>query len=320
MGKGQRHSKNAGVMGSEALSYAERRALGFGTVKERLGKDSLGNYYDCCLTLQKAEDPVLSPHGYLYSREAILENLLEQKKAIKRKLAEWEAAQKNDEQQAQETAAIAEGAKLVAFDRQNNLGASASVAAHIQSEIEKEAAFMREGVVKSSVSTRDAKERLEAARAFWIPSKVPEAARKVDKPDVTATVCPASGYPLRLKDLITVKFSPARPGEGALHIDPLTKESLTNATKLVVLRPTGAVLTKASYEKCVKPDGVYEGVAIDPAKDVIELQTGGTGFAGRDGEKVQSKKRFLLGPGSGLADLRGQHQGPRSLGGLAQWN
>ena len=38
MGKGQRHSKNAGVMGSEGLSYHERKALGFGTVRERLGK------------------------------------------------------------------------------------------------------------------------------------------------------------------------------------------------------------------------------------------------------------------------------------------
>ena len=81
MGRGQRHSKNAGIMGSEALTYHERKALGFGTVKERLGKvgplessgrlavlsveaadsvirphlqDSQGNYYDCCLTLQPA--------------------------------------------------------------------------------------------------------------------------------------------------------------------------------------------------------------------------------------------------------------------------
>ena len=38
MGRGSRHSKNAGVMGSEALTYDERKALGFGTVKERLGK------------------------------------------------------------------------------------------------------------------------------------------------------------------------------------------------------------------------------------------------------------------------------------------
>lgn len=39
MGK---HSKNAGVMGSENLTYHERKALGFGTVSERLGKASLG--------------------------------------------------------------------------------------------------------------------------------------------------------------------------------------------------------------------------------------------------------------------------------------
>eukprot|EP00967_Tisochrysis_lutea_P144194 scaffold268916_cov26-Tisochrysis_lutea.AAC.1 len=44
MGKGQRHSKNAGVMGSEALTYAERRGLGFGTVRERLGKVRQAGY------------------------------------------------------------------------------------------------------------------------------------------------------------------------------------------------------------------------------------------------------------------------------------
>jgi len=44
MGRGSKHSKNAGVMGSEALSYAERKALGYGTVKERLGKVSQEQY------------------------------------------------------------------------------------------------------------------------------------------------------------------------------------------------------------------------------------------------------------------------------------
>lgn len=38
MGRGTRHSKNAGGYGSEALTYHEKRALGYGTVKERLGK------------------------------------------------------------------------------------------------------------------------------------------------------------------------------------------------------------------------------------------------------------------------------------------
>jgi nitric oxide synthase-interacting protein len=49
---------------------------------------------------------------------------------------------------------------------------------------------------------------------------------------------------------------------------------------------------------------------------VVKLQAGGTGFAAHDGEKVQSSRHWHLGPGSGKADLRGQHQGPRSVFGL----
>ena len=83
MGRGSRHSKNAGTMGSEAMTYGEMKGLGYGTVLERLGKvsvpllicdglraleefcsqiltpylssqDAVGNYYDCRLTLQPA--------------------------------------------------------------------------------------------------------------------------------------------------------------------------------------------------------------------------------------------------------------------------
>ena len=38
---GQRHSKNAGTMGVEGLTYHEKKALGFGTVQQRLGKVKL---------------------------------------------------------------------------------------------------------------------------------------------------------------------------------------------------------------------------------------------------------------------------------------
>ena len=40
MGRGSRHSKNAGTMGSEAMTYREMKGLGHGTVHERLGKVS----------------------------------------------------------------------------------------------------------------------------------------------------------------------------------------------------------------------------------------------------------------------------------------
>lgn len=36
--------------------------------------------YSCVVLVPFSQDPVCSPKGYLFSREAILENLLEQKK------------------------------------------------------------------------------------------------------------------------------------------------------------------------------------------------------------------------------------------------
>ena len=45
MGRGSKHSKNAGVMGSEALTYHERKAMGHGTLSERLGKVRIRTSY-----------------------------------------------------------------------------------------------------------------------------------------------------------------------------------------------------------------------------------------------------------------------------------
>ena len=49
-------------------------------------------------------------------------------------------------------------------------------------------------------------------------------------------------------------------------------------------------------------------------------QGGGTGFAAHDGDRVMASAHWTLGPGSGKQDLRGQHQGVRSAGGLAFMN
>ena len=43
------------------------------------------------------QDPVVTPDGYLYSKEAIYESLLAQKKANKRKLAAWEEQEHQEE-------------------------------------------------------------------------------------------------------------------------------------------------------------------------------------------------------------------------------
>lgn len=43
-------------------------------------------------------------------------------------------------------------------------------------------------------------------KAFWLPSKTPEARALLDKPDMS-TYCPASGKKLTLKQLLPVKFT-----------------------------------------------------------------------------------------------------------------
>ena len=60
------------ALGSENLTYHEKKALGFGTVKERLGKETVKDFDACGLGLQHALDPVVTPEGVLYDREHIL--------------------------------------------------------------------------------------------------------------------------------------------------------------------------------------------------------------------------------------------------------
>ena len=103
-----RHAKNNTA--SSFFTHHERSKLKYGTQKQRLGKDSLQQFDCCCLTLQPAVDPVVtyvcacgsfvnplfnrSPEGYLYSKEAIYENLLTQKQEYERAYKAWEDQQK----------------------------------------------------------------------------------------------------------------------------------------------------------------------------------------------------------------------------------
>jgi nitric oxide synthase-interacting protein len=55
-------------------------------------------------------------------------------------------------------------------------------------------------------------------------------------------------------------------------------------------------------------------------KDVVRLVGGGTGFAGKEGQKLQSERQYTLGPGTGREDMRGQAAAGASRFGLAFQN
>ena len=79
-------------------------------------------------------------------------------------------------------------------------------------------------------------------KAFWLPSQAPDSKTRLDKPELD-TVCPASGKKLRLKDLTPVRFTPVPEGASGRHMDPVTHDTFSNSTQLVVLRPTGTIHT-----------------------------------------------------------------------------
>ena len=278
------------------------------------------------------QDPVATPAGYLYSREAILKCLLDQKQVAKRKLAAWEAA--GAAEAGKEAAAVAadSAAALAAFERQATAGASDALAASIRQAVRSDAVDAASGAPRrltavSAIASN--RERAAGLRANWgvTAANAPEAApSRGPRPD-GLTRCPASGKPLRLKDLIPVRFTREMEGkeakegggggggggggvggheDGPFAVDPITGDPLTNASALVLLVPTGDVMLKATYEACVKPEGRWGGTRVRHPADVVPLRSGGTGFAAHDGGAAEAKRTFVLGPGTGRADVRGQ--------------
>jgi nitric oxide synthase-interacting protein len=89
-------------------------------------------------------------------------------------------------------------------------------------------------------------------KAFWLPSQAPEAAQLLAKPDMN-TYCPASGKKLRLKDLIPVRFTRVSESDSGYAMDPVTKDNFTNASQLVLLKPTGEHVSAL----CTSISGAY---------------------------------------------------------------
>jgi nitric oxide synthase-interacting protein len=157
--------------------------------------------------------------------------------------------------------------------------------------------------------------RSSALTGFWqmdggVEDGLKHEVRKPDK----ETKCPTTMKKLRMKDLLTVKWTRVRAGESGKYMCPITYKTFTNATTIVVLKPNGVAMSEEGYKTVVEKEGAYDGQTIRPDKDVIKLQKGGTGFAG-SGTQVESKAEFELGVGGG-GELRGQSRGAQSKFGL----
>ncbi|CAB3409098.1 unnamed protein product [Caenorhabditis bovis] len=300
-----RHGKNCTA--SSVYSYHERKrdakASGYGTLHARLGADSIKEFHCCSLTLQPCRQPVITPHGYIYDKQAILENILAQKKEYARKMKIYEKQcleEQSEKDKASEADTISKKNKFSVIESTPSRTGVSDVKA-----LSSESGSLKRpsGVISSEIAAKVKAtgnegdmsnmrgDKSTSLPSFWIPELNPTAAAsKIEKPS-SKVLCPISGKPLKVKDLLDVEFLPMPGTENNAKkqfICPVTRDELTNTTRCAYLKKSKAVVKYDVVEQIIKDEGVDpicgEKMTLD---DIIELQRGGTGYAATNEVKAK---------------------------------
>ncbi|KAL1278199.1 hypothetical protein QQF64_024872 [Cirrhinus molitorella] len=284
-----RHGKNctAGAVYTYHEKKKDTASSGYGTQSVRLGKDAIKDFDCCSLSLQTCRDPVITGDGYLYEKEAILQYILHQKTEIAKKMKAYEKQKRALKSEGQQESTSEERERAEKFkQRENNI-----VSKPINPFTSGKSKDGESQKASTSSSSSDTGESSSAPTlpSFWIPSLTPEAKPTLLKKPSKTVLCPMSGCPLKMSDLISVRFTPLDPSLDRValltrqdrYVCAVTKDTLGNSVPCAVLRPSGAVVTMECVEKLIRKDMV-DPVTGDKLKekDIIPIQRGGTGFAG----------------------------------------
>lgn len=286
-----KHSKNA--TDGAVFTYNERKGMHHGSKRMRIPGAGLRPWDHCALSLSPAERMVITKQGYVYDREAILRTLLAQRVCIKqaensnRRAGEAQhAALRRSRKQKELKDATAFEQREERIHRRvdgNSYGASVEKKDEVHSE---ETSFWMPGTAASVES-----EKGHAVDKVQKPQRRPRTMR---------TTCPATGAPLRPKDLITLRPTPissasvrgdeADPASTSTgrYMCPVCFGALTNASRPTALR-TGTVLCAACVTSFVINER-RDPVTTDPINsetDIIVIRNGGTAYAASGGESKE---------------------------------
>ena len=305
------------------LTYSYEKGLlkkDYGSITSRLSQASYRNFDACHLCLSSARDPVAcASRGDLFCRSCVLENLLAQRKDIKRQ-------EKAYLQRLQEIAENKEVADMSAREllitefEMAQAGLSSKTASAIANDIPS-TSVKRKFELDDAEVLRIAQREQERAkkilnemekndktkskiRAFWIPDLAPEDMRSslTAKLPKTAPICPASSegapHSLNLKGLIDVHFSEYHDGKNEKdqpsRICPACQKALNNSLKSNLLIACGHVICKPCFEKfmaesksCYVCETSIEGSKAG-SLNIVQLRSEGSGYAA--GGKTQVTK------------------------------
>eukprot|EP00041_Stephanoeca_diplocostata_P004068 m.40594 g.40594 ORF g.40594 m.40594 type:complete len:305 (-) comp14837_c0_seq2:436-1350(-) len=299
-----KHGKNATA--NPVYSASERakdiREGQYGTQKRRALTESI-QAFDCChLSSQPAKNPVITPHGILFDKEYIMENLLYQKQQYKKKMKEYERQREKYEADQAKLTSEADDLRVKAFVKMEHSAAQSGSTAFVKKEEAVGEAGRMLRMKKETIQTEEGRV-VPKLPSFWIPSLTPGAKATEITPPSNKTTCPITNKPLKLKDLIPVKFTPAdkhskqkMEARHERYVCAITQKVLRNCIPCVVLKPSGRVITQEAYERLVQPD------MVDPisstklqASDIIKMHSAGTGFAEKGGEIKKVKTAAMTG-------------------------
>ncbi|KAK4064279.1 uncharacterized protein Triagg1_9075 [Trichoderma aggressivum f. europaeum] len=241
----------------------------------QLSRDSFLPFGFCSLCLENAREPVACPRGDIFCRECALENLLAQKKELKRA----EKARQNAEKEAARIRAIGDDEErerairdfeLTQAGLTNNHG-SGKQRSSAAAESEKEEATVRAGSKRKFALDADELDRIaendkakarkaiddeKAAKptlpSFWTPSLTPDVQNSglapVVKKAKTTPTCPASAehdaHPFSLQKLLKIEFNETTDSatKEARRTCPSCLKTLSNASSPIMADKCGHVL------------------------------------------------------------------------------
>lgn len=309
----------------------------------------------CRLCLEPAEDPVSCTHGDVFCRECALNNILAQKKEIKRleKVREQEAKDK-DEDEARRDAEARER-EVREFERTlTGIASSATVNGRKGVDVDtKSTAVDESGPARSGkrkfemdddeLSRIAAGDRAKARKAlddekaakpklpsFWTPSITPssntkDALHDIVKKTKTAPTCPASQednpHTYSLATLVAVHFTEDEDDKSRRkqRVCPSCKKVLSNASKAMLAKPCGHVICRNCVDKFMRPTGHHDPHAEEFDPEGLRCYVCDADLVDKPSKDkgVKSKKKDKEKIKSGLVELRSEGTG-FSAGGVNQ--
>eukprot|EP00397_Hematodinium_sp_SG-2012_P047217 GEMP01053607.1.p1 GENE.GEMP01053607.1~~GEMP01053607.1.p1 ORF type:complete len:332 (+),score=59.82 GEMP01053607.1:100-996(+) len=270
-----RHSKNA-TDRPFATRYELSQSFFNFTQEERIGAESHLPFGYCSLSMKAPSEPVVTPDGYIFDRNFIVEYMAVTKNALLEKKEEYESDQRRK-------AAVEklDEAKQQLQDLQDFDNVEHSVV-HSTECIKGRTTF--ENLDKTDCRKKN----------FWMASEAPTSAPTAKENVIDLTVrCPMSNKRLRMRDLYPVEFSLLHEqaqktgGERGMYCCEVTKQPIT-VQQAYYLKPSRKVVLESVLKRIVHPTMTCPTTNKKlKDSDIIKLQKAGTSFCSNNGVLVK---------------------------------